>query len=647
MAQERRFGLWDSPITTDSFATAAVGLQELLVDREKGTLVHIELRPAEMGRNVIIAHTKGSTSKLVEVNPKDTSARSRVHEYGGAPAAVLAGQCVFTDAVDQRLFLIKNALSPTKPIPLTPESSTKRYADASIHPSLSHLVCVQENHLSEHEIINTLVSVSLNSEGAPGDPIEVVSGHDFYSAPRFSADGRHLAWIQWDLPNMPWTKSNLMVAEWDSVSKSPRNIRIIAGSDFSVSQPRWGLPSSDPSGLYFASDETNFYNLYRHDVPSGATRPLLAEPISGDFSGPDWVLGASTYDFLQDGRVIAAHSEGGVAKISIIDSAGGTSLLREGLSVRALRTIDDHVFVIAGSPTSSLQILSLSSSNGSVLSVLRESASVDVDESFISVAEPIEFPTEEEKTAYAYLYRPKNPNYQAPVGTLPPLLVQCHGGPTSAYDTVLKLSLQYWTSRGWAVCTVNYGGSSGYGREYRERLDGKWGIVDVADVCNAALHLARQGIVNPGQLCVSGGSAGGYTVLAACAFRPDVFAAGTSSYGICDLVSLAQLTHKFESRYIDGLLGGNVKDIEEIYKARSPIHHVANVQSPMLILQGSEDRVVPPNQAEVMVDAVRAKGGVVEYVIFEGEGHGWRKSENIKTACETEMSFYLKTLNIL
>ncbi|KAJ1556731.1 Dipeptidyl aminopeptidase, partial [Cladochytrium tenue] len=247
------------------------------------------------------------------------------------------------------------------------------------------------------------------------------------------------------------------------------------------------------------------------------------------------------------------------------------------------------VFVVAASPTEQQRVLALSPEDGSIRAVVKKSSDLTVDRDYISVAEPLEYPTDGGKTAFAFLYRPQNPRFKAPKGALPPLLVKCHGGPTAAFDTTLKLSLQYWTSRGWAVCTVNYGGSSGYGREYRERLDGNWGIVDVADTANAAIHLAKAGIVNPKQLCVDGGSAGGYTVLATLAFRPDVYTAGTSSYGICDLISLAKLTHKFESRYMDGLLGGSVTEIEDVYKARSPINHASNIKAPILILQGSED----------------------------------------------------------
>ncbi|KAJ3330499.1 Dipeptidyl aminopeptidase [Blyttiomyces sp. JEL0837] len=637
----------------------AVRESELYVDPIKKILYHVEGRPAEKGRGVIVAHDAKASLGLMsqtstEISGANSFVRSRVHEYGGAAASMLGGKIVFSDFITLRMYL-QTVGDDMKPVSeakaITPDDKKFRYADAAIHPSLNHLIAVQEEHQSEHDVINTLAVVDLSAvEGCAGDadlpvPKVIASGSDFYSAPRFSPTGLQLAWIEWNHPNMPWSRSKLVVADWDPFSKSVSNLRSITDGTFSVSQPRWN--PSDPFHLYFASDKTGYYNLYRYNINAATTESLHKTPISGDFSSPDWVFGASTYDFTAEGHIVAGYSEAGRDKIAVIDPASKeiVKMVSESHHVYVLRVLEGKLFMVAGGAkkTMRLVVLDLETSEEVVLKKLSE---VEVGEEWISVAKPIEFPTDGGLTAHAYFYAPVNPNYEAAPGELPPLLIQCHGGPTAAYDASLSLSVQWWTSRGFAVCNLNYGGSSGYGREYRERLDGKWGIVDVADAANVAKYLAEIGAVDGKRVCINGGSAGGYTVLASLAFKPDVFAAGTSSYGICDLVSLAALTHKFEARYIDGLMGGNVKDIEHVYIERSPIHHVDKITAPVLILQGSEDRVVPPNQAELIVEAIKKKGGVVGYELFQGEGHGWKSAENIKKAFEREIEFYLVNLKI-
>ncbi|KAJ3406411.1 Dipeptidyl aminopeptidase [Chytriomyces hyalinus] len=650
------YGRFESPISTDSFAGAAIGLGKILVDKQTGRIYHLEGRPAEKGRTALVAHTETGFKDILP----EKSVRSSVHEYGGGSAAVLGNLLVF---VDTRSSVFVADMSAEVPVatPITPESSTKRYADFDIHPSLKYVIAIQENHLENGTVENCLVAIHLDTGAEPAEPSVIATGRDFYTYPRFNAAGTHMCWVEWDLPEMPWTKSSLHIAQFwgNTLDGVLLDKRVVAEGNFSVSQPLWSTVKGAEDELIFAQDDTGFYNLYKFNMTTGATTPLLESPYNGDFSGPDWTLGTQTFDFLSNGKIITAHSnQDGTSSISLLDpNTQSKTPLLEGHVVRHLRISGSNLYMVSGtsvSPTALAKVCLTASLDG-VQSIheLRVSteglAGLEVSD-WISVAEPIEFPTEDGLMAYGFFYPPKNPNHKPPKDSdLPPLVVDCHGGPTSASESLLNPTIQYWTSRGWAVFQVNYGGSTGYGREYRDRLNGTWGIVDVNDACNGALYLASTGRVDATKMCVTGGSAGGYTTLAIAAYRPDVFAVGASKFGICDLKSLAELTHKFESKYLDLILGtANLtpEEVEALYYARSPIHSIDKIKTPLLILQGSEDRVVPKNQAELMVEAIKSRGGVVEYELFEGEGHGWRKSENIKRAVEVEMEFYLTQLKI-
>ncbi|ORY28431.1 alpha/beta-hydrolase [Rhizoclosmatium globosum] len=638
------YGRFTSPISADALASAGIRIPGLIADKKKGVLYHIEGRPSEDGRSTLVLNAVVEHPLLATYNIS-----SSVHEYGGAPATVFDGVIVFTDSKDKRVYVVKGG--DKEVCAVTPVDAVARYADFDVHPSKEFVVAVQESHLENGDVVNKLVIISLT--GDITEPKVVAAGNDFYAAPRqvFSPDGKNIVWIEWSLPEMPWTKSSLHLADVEGTG-SFNSPRIIASGDFSVSQPRW----STANDLYFASDETGYYNLYRHILASGQTSPLVSTPFQGDFSFPDWTLGQHKYDFLSSGNIVAGHhNKDGTGSISLIDPVNGVmKRLVHGQIVDSLVTVDDRVYIVAGTPTSPLalsQVL-LNDTLTEVVEVKELKTTTEGlkglnIEEWVSVAEAIEFPTEKGLTAFGFFYGPKNPNHSAT--GLPPLIVLAHGGPTAASDCILSPAIQFWTSRGFAVFDVNYGGSSGFGREYRDRLNGQWGIVDVDDVCNGALYLAGQGRVDRDRMCITGGSAGGFTTLAALAFRPDVFAVGASKYGISDLKSLAELTHKFESKYLDlvlGTVGMEKEEVEKIYRERSPIHHVGKIRAPLLVLQGSKDRVVPEDQAEAIVRAINAKGGIVQYELFEGEGHGWKMANTIKKSVEAELRFYLKHLHI-
>jgi dipeptidyl aminopeptidase/acylaminoacyl peptidase len=446
----------------------------------------------------------------------------------------------------------------------------------------------------------------------------VAEGHDFFSAPRWAPDGR-LAWLAWDHPNMPWDGTTLHV---DGTA-------VAGGVDESISQPRWS-----PDGvLHWVSDRTGWWNLYADGVP--------VAPMEAEFTGPDWVFGFHTYDWLPDGRLITVIIAAGTERLAVLEDGAWRTVDVPFGEMPDVRIWRGAVVLIGASPVDADVIATVDVDTGAI-DVVKRAREATLDPAFISVAEPIEFPTGGGRTAHALYYPPTNPDCTGPPGELPPLVVVSHGGPTGATSSSLNLTKQYFTTRGIAVVDVNYGGSTGYGREYRQRLDGQWGIVDVEDCANAARWLAEQGLVDGARLAIRGGSAGGYTTLCALTFRDD-FAVGASHYGVADAEALAADTHKFESRYLDRLIGP-YPEARDVYRARSPIHFVDELRVPVILLQGLEDKVVPPAQAEAMVAALQANGVMHEYVPFEGEQHGFRKAESIKAAAEAELRFYGRVL---
>lgn len=616
------YGSWKSPITSDLIVSGTIGLGEIALS---GSDVYwIESRPSEAGRSVLVRRTDdGNTT---DITPPPFNVRTRVHEYGGGAYLVSGDTVYFSNFIDNRIYRQTIGSEPTA---LTPESKM-RYADGAIDHLRNRLIYIREDHTATgRDSINTIVSVSLTD----GADTVLVEGADFYSSPRLSSDGKYLAYVAWNHPNLPWDGTQLWLAELNE-DGSIANARIVAGGDnVSIFQPEW----SPDNILYFVSDHTGWWNLYRL-VDGKAEAVYEAE---AEFATAQWVFNMSLYAFLSATEIICTYNEAGDWKLAKLDTAAKslTPIATPYTEIRNLRVANNQVFFGAGSPTQMDSILRLNLATND-FTTLCCSSDIQLAPDFLSVAEAIEFPTENYLTAHAFYYAPKNKDYAAPTDEKPPLIVISHGGPTGATSSTLSLRIQYWTSRGIAVVDVNYGGSTGFGRKYRERLNGNWGIVDVDDCANAARFLVDQGKADNNRLIIRGGSAGGYTTLAALTFR-DVFKAGASYYGISDLEALEQDCHKFESRYNTSLIAA-YPEASALYKERSPIHHTHLLSCPIILFQGLDDKVVPPNQAEMMLTAMREKKLPVAYIAFEGEGHGFRKAENIKRSLDAELYFYAK-----
>jgi dipeptidyl aminopeptidase/acylaminoacyl peptidase len=565
--------------------------------------------------------------KTEDVTPEQFNVRTRVHEYGGGAYIVSDGTIYFSNFADQRLYQQNPAL---KPRPLTGKTA-RRYADTVVDTYRNRLICVREDHsVGEGEPVNTIVAVGLNHEQ---EERVLISGNDFYAAPRISPDGSSLAWLTWNHPNLPWDGTELWVGEIQADGSVEKPQKVAGDVNESIFQPEWS-----PEGvLYFTSDRTEWWNLYRYH--ENQVEPVC--PKEFEFGRPQWLFSMSTYAFESADRMMCAYTSKGTWFLASLDCNTGEfkEIPTAFTEIWNLRASPGQVVFCAGSPTQTPAIFRLDLHNME-FQTLRLASDLSVEEGYISIPKAVEFPTENGKTSHAFFYAPQNCDYQAPDGEKPPLLVKIHGGPTAATSTALAWEIQFWTSRGFAVLDVNYGGSSGYGRAYRQRLEGQWGIVDVDDCANGARYLAEQGRVDGKRLAIRGSSAGGYTTLCALTFR-NIFKAGASYYGISDLEALAKETHKFEARYLDRLVGP-YPERQDVYHQRSPIHFTDLLSCPLILFQGLEDEVVPPNQAEMMVAALQAKGLTVAYVPFEGEQHGFRRAETIKRALDSELYFYSK-----
>jgi dipeptidyl aminopeptidase/acylaminoacyl peptidase len=619
--QIKPYGSWKSPITSDLIVAGTIGLGDIALDGDD--IYWAEGRPSEGGRVVIVRRTADGT--ITDVTPAGFNVRTTVHEYGGGGFVVDRGAVYFSNFSDQRLYRQTLGHAPQA---ITSESKM-RYADGVVDRRRNRIVCVREDHTGGgRDAVNTLVGVNIDGDST-GEVL--VSGNDFYSSPRVSPDGNRLAWLTWNHPNMPWDGSELWVAELDEHGKVAGSARIAGGIDESVFQPQWS-----PGGvLHFVSDRTGWWNLYR--LVKDAVEPLC--PMDAEFGAPQWVFGMSTYAFELEQRIVCAYSERGSWRLGVLEVAKRRlePIPTAFGDISGIRVARGRTVFQAGSPTSALSVTSLDLATQAI-QVLRRSNNVDVDAGYLSIPKPIEFSTGNGRTAHGFFYAPANRDYEAPQTEKPPLIVISHGGPTSATTTTLRLTTQYWTSRGFGVLDVNYGGSTGYGTEYRRRLNGQWGVVDVDDCANGARYLVARGEVDGSRLIIRGGSAGGYTTLAALTFR-DTFKAGASYFGISDLELLEQDCHKFESRYNHSLVGPYPARAE-LYKQRSPIHFTDRLSCPIILFQGLEDKVVPPNQAELLYQAALKKGLPVAYVPFEGEQHGFRKAENIKRSLDGELYFY-------
>ena len=627
-AQIAPYGSWKSPITADLIVAGTIGLGQIVLDGED--VYWTEGRPAEAGRSVIVRRTPDG--KTTDITAPPFNVRTRVHEYGGGAFMVKDGTIYFCNFADQRLY--KQAPN-SEPQALTPVADL-RYADAVVDLLRERIICVQEDHTKgDHEPANSLVSISLNND----EDIQVLArGYDFYASPRLSPDRSQLAWISWNHPNMPWDGTQLWVAPINPDGSLGEAECVAGGADKSIFQPEWS-----PDGvLYFVSDRSGWWNLYRWLPPMpegglGGVEPLC--PMDAEFGLPQWVFGMSTYGFESANRIICTYTKKGSWQLASLDLQTKQLEVIETpyTDISSLQVASGRAVFIAGSATEPTAIVQMDLATQQI-EVLRQSSQLKIEPGYLSTPQEIPFPTENGLIAYAFFYPPQNQDYTPPKGEKPPLLVKSHGGPTASVSSTFNLKIQYWTSRGFGFLDVNYGGSTGYGREYRQRLNQQWGIVDVDDCANAAKYLAEQGLVDSERLAIAGGSAGGYTTLCALTFR-DVFKAGASHYGVSDLEALATDTHKFESRYLDGLIGP-YPERKDLYEARSPIHFTDQLSCPTIFFQGLEDKIVPPNQAEMMVTALKAKGLPVAYVAFEGEQHGFRRAENIKRALDGEFYFY-------
>jgi dipeptidyl aminopeptidase/acylaminoacyl peptidase len=630
------FGSWTTPVTSELVVRAAAGLGDVRVHGD--TVVWSEQLPEEEGRTQLVRCT--GTGPPVDLLPAGANARTAVHEYGGG-AWWLAGDTVwFANWADQRLHILDGAGAPVAVTPEPEMPRGDRWADGCVTTDGRWALVVREHHPAgggPADVVNELVVIDATGAFSPR---VLVTGPDFVSDPRLSAADDRLCWLQWSHPDMPWDGTELCVATVRLGDTGPElgETTVVAGrpGEESVSQPRWAHDGT----LWFISDRSDWWNLYRWDPDTDRTEPTVS--TDAEIGGPQWVFGQASYAFLPGDRTVFATARNGIGHLAIRLADGRVRDLDLPYTVFAsLQADGDRIVFVGASATAEPAVVSATIDAEGAVSrseVLRAPRDLGLDVSWFSLPEPLSFPTTGGRTAHALFYPPTNPVVGADPGELPPLLVLIHGGPTSAARPVLQLSIQYWTSRGFAVADVNYGGSTGYGRNYRNQLRGQWGVVDVDDCEAAARWLGEHGRVDPAKLCIRGGSAGGYTTLAALAFR-NTFAAGASHYGVADLEALATETHKFESRYLDRLIGPYPQS-RELYLERSPIHHVEGFDRPLIVLQGLEDEVVPPNQAVMIVDALRAKGVPVSYVAFEGEQHGFRRAANIRRALDSELSFY-------
>ena len=621
------FGAWPSPVDAASAVAGAVGVSQVAIDG--GDVWWVEARPGEGGRNALVR--RDAAGQVADALPATFNVRSRVHEYGGGAYCVWRGTVWFSHDGDRRV----HCCTPSGTVAaVSPDSSSLRFADLVADPTHRRVLCVCEDHTTQgREPANRLVALDMEGRA----PMRVLAqGRDFYSSPCPSADGRRLAWLCWDHPAMPWDGCELWCVDLDADGMpAGEPVRVAGGTDESLFQPAWS-----PDGvLHFVSDRSGWWNLYRWR--RGSVEDVVR--MDADMGRPQWVFGMSTYAFENAQRVVCCYARSGMWQLARIDTArpGVVEDIPSPYSEFAyLRAAPGFAVMCAGGPRDGETVVRLDCASGRFDELRPGSAGTQVPDP--SIAESIFFPTADGSTGHAFYYAPSGGHYRGPARERPPLVVMSHGGPTSAASSVLNPAVQFWTSRGIAVVDVNYGGSTGFGRTYRRRLDGAWGVVDVDDCIRAARLLVDAGRVDGQRLAIRGRSAGGFTTLAALV-ASDLFRSGASYYGVSDLVALAQDTHKFEARYLDRLVGPYPASAG-LYAERSPINAVDRLSAPVIFFQGTEDRVVPPDQTERMAAALRAKGIAVACLLFPGEQHGFRQAVNIRRALEAELYFYGRVL---
>lgn len=641
------YGSWKSPITADLVSSSVKRFGGFTAD-PLGRLIWLESRPTESGRTVLVRQAEKEGGEPVDIIPKDFGVRTVAQEYGGGAFSISGDEVIFSNYKDQRLYKNSMSSADSVPVPLTPDYDGPLvcYADGVFDSRFNRYLTVREDRReSSTNPTTTIVSVDLSINNIE-EPKILVGGNDFYAFPRIDPKGERVAWIEWGHPNMPWDRSELWVG-YISENGDIQNRTCIAGGDPSIvespTEPKWS-----PQGeLFFITDRTSgFWNIYKWVESTNEVLPVYS--LNAEFARPLWVFGMNSYEFVlnhgQKNLIACSYRKKGSSYLGILDVAMSMISLLDipFTDINNITSGLDCLYVEGASAVLPLSIAKviLDDQKSKVVNfnIIRSSSSIKSDyKPYLSSPELIEFPTKVPgESAYAYFYPPTNPHYQASQEEKPPLLLESHGGPTAETRGIFDLSIQYWTSRGWAFVDVNYGGSTGYGREYRDRLLGRWGIVDVNDCCSCAEYLVDSGKVDSERLCITGGSAGGYTTLAALAFK-EIFKAGASLYGVADLKSLKADTHKFESHYIDNLVGN-----ENAYFERSPINFVDKFSCPIILFQGLEDKVVLPNQARKIYHALKDKGLPVALVEYEGEQHGFRKAENIKFTLEQQMMFFAR-----
>ena len=620
------YGSWQSPISSDLIVSESVRLSDVVLDGRD--TYWVEMRPSEGGRNAIVRCTPDG--QVADITPPDFNSRTRVHEYGGRSFAAHQTDVYYSNYSDQRIYHQKPHAGPTA----MATANGLRFADIIVDRQHQSLICVCEDHRGRRtEPENTLVRLDLAGPGATAtqELTTLVSGSDFYASPCLSPDGSQLAWLSWNHPDMPWDGTELWIGQVGQNGALGETEKVAGGRAESIFQPQWS-----PDGtLFFVSDCTGWWNLYRR-------RENQVHPVArmeAEFGLPQWLFGMSTYAFESARRLICTYTRNGSWQLAEINLATDSLNVIETpyTDISCLQASAGRTVFVGGSATEPTSIVQLDLA-AQTFDVLRCSSRNKIDSGYISIPAAIEFPTTPEQSSHAYFYAPQNKNYRAPAGDRPPLIVISHGGPTAAATASLNPAIQYWTSRGIAVLDVNYGGSTGYGRAYRQRLDGKWGLVDTQDCVKGAKYSVAAFGIDPNRLIIRGSSAGGYTTLCALVFH-DVFKAGASYYGVSDLEALAQETHKFEARYLDQLIGP-YPERRDLYLDRSPIHHAEDLACPVIFFQGLEDQVVPPGQAKRMVEILKDKKLPVAYVAFDKEQHGFRIAQNIKRALDAELYFY-------
>lgn len=620
------YGAWDSPVTTDLVAGKTVGLSALQTD--DGALYWLESRPNENGRTVLVR--RGSDGRTADLTPAPLNVATRVHEYGGGAYLVADGRVVFSDKATGAVWLIDGD-APARQIAAVEGC---RYADFAFDPVRGRVLAVREDHRPlpgkpAAEARATIVALDITGRMLPAENAGqvLIDGHDFLAAPRLSPDGKTLVWLSWDHPDMPWDGTRLWLAPIDQTKSA--TVRLVAGAiPEAIVQPAWS-----PDGvLHFASDRSGWWNLYV--VRDGGIHPVA--PVEAEIGGPQWMFGQRHFAFLQDGRIVAALVDRGIRRAVLIE-AGRITPLELG-PVQECPVPAGAGLAYIATPTKAPPAVTRLAQLGGTPEAVKAAGPPSLGGEDVSVGEPFTFPTRDGGEGHAFWYPPTNARVAGPADEQPPLIVISHGGPTAMSTNGFSLAIQWWTSRGIAVVDVNYGGSTGFGRAYRERLYGRWGLVDVQDCAAAAEYLMEEGLVDKARIAIRGGSAGGFTTLAALT-STKLFKAGASHYGVADLKLLASDTHKFESRYLDRLVGP-LPQAEALYRERSPIHHLDRLSCPVIFFQGMDDKVVPPNQAEEMAQAMAARGLAVAHYTFEGEGHGFRQGTTIRRVLELELGFY-------